>query len=181
VRQHEQTRRQTDQARTLIGGSLVSAAEEIDRLVERERALRAAVKASASACEEADGALAARLEALRSSIDPALERAEQEAGRLSRLIERSEEAAREAAEAMSRHRAAAERLDEALGKLEPWRATLLEGRDDLPPALLGMIDRVRAEIGEDVGRIAEGLHAIAAHAETVRLSVRERARGDSAD
>jgi hypothetical protein len=82
---------------------------------------------------------------------------------------------RDASGALARHADVLARIEGALAKLEPWQAALIEGKDDLPPALAQIVSLFRAELGEDISRLADGLHAVARRADDASAGIRQQA------
>jgi hypothetical protein len=170
----EHVRAQTDQARRLLGESLLQAATGIDELGERHRALETSIRGTAALCEAARGSMAHQERELRRTLEQPLQRAGEEAERLSALMAQAETTRQDASIALTRHADVLARIETALAKLEPWQATLIEGKGDMPPALSRIVERFRAEVGQDISRLADALHAVARRAEDASEGIRKQ-------
>jgi hypothetical protein len=175
IRQLEHVRGQTDQARKLLGESLLKAAKGIDELGERQKALEASIRGTTALCDAARGSMERQERELRDAMARPLRHANEEAERLSGLMTQAEATRRDASGALARHADVLARIEGALAKLEPWQAALIEGKDDLPPALAQIVSMFRAELGEDISRLADGLHAVARRADDASAGIRQQA------
>jgi chromosome segregation ATPase len=168
----DQARREAEEASVGMGESLLAAADEARRLRDEHEHLRAALEEAVPLCRAAQSLMGARAQELRAAMEPAIDelraRADAAAAELRESLAEAQGAGADAAELLVAHRSAAAQISGLLGRLEPWRPLLLEGRGgdegELPGPITEIIGALRQELARDLGRFAAALHELAARA-----------------
>lgn len=172
----ESMQAQTEQARSILGSDLLTAASQIDQLAARADALKTSVEASVKAGTEAEAALTQRREALHEAAAAPLAELQRRGDDLRRQIDAMEAQttrAREVTRGIVEQTTTVVRgLSATLSQLKPWQPLLLEHDPneplpELPAALQRVVDQVRSEIASDLGTVAAGLSQLASRAQRI--------------
>lgn len=185
LRQLEATGKQTEQARSILGSSLLEAADRIDALTARADELTARVAQSLATATEAGVTLERRRDELAEAAAGPLAELQARGDDLRRQTDAMETQAKRAREitreVVEQTTHVVRGLSATLAQLKPWQPLLLE--DDpasadapLPPALQRVVDQVRADIAGDLGAVAAGLSQLANRAQRSREAAHAPAR-----
>lgn len=146
-------REQIEQAKGVLGESLVATHEETSRLAGEHERLRVALAETIALCRAAQGVMDSRSEELRAALEPPFEDLQRRADATTAQLRA---AAMDAAP-----------LRALLERLEPWRGVLLSERaGKLPEPIVQVIQETRRELAAVVARVAGVVEGMAGNSTT---------------
>lgn len=168
----EKVQTRAEHAVNTLQTGLDVANEAFENLLQQQDQIDEGLELAIDASERLSAHLSSEGEHIREIFAPLLEaqeHAEKVGTRLNARIEEARllnETSRASVQNLRTIVGSAERV---MSDLEPWRYALLNpgaGVNDLPPALLNIVDRFRSELGTDLAKMASAMSMIAQRAQT---------------
>lgn len=167
---------QGDQARSMLGASIVEATEKIDRLNDRAATVGEAVGRALDSATHAETRLRTQRDQIEAALAAPIDALEARGRTLRQQLEtlvHQAETSRDATErVMGDTWSLVQGLEKQLIELRPWKPLLLEGQEGaLPAPVAKLVDAMRSEMARDLGVIAAGMYQIALKAQRLGESV----------
>jgi hypothetical protein len=163
-----------EKTRVTMGDWINTMTDLVDKLDKERNAIATHASRMIDEADEALKSAETRVQRLATSGDEALEairpRLDEATSELRGLIEESKDTHKTSAMALRVTESALDRLRDLLATLEPWKSLVTStGETDpraLPAPLQKLLDAVRDELRQDLGRIGEALRVAAARTES---------------
>lgn len=171
-------KRQAEEARALLAGSVDAAAARAAELRAQHESIEGAIRESVAMCREADEALRTREASVRAALDVPMQelrtRAEEATETLRMTVEQSERACELGYQVLSRQVEAVTELRTLLSQLEPWRGIVAGGEGgegELPRPLVEIVETVRARVAAELSGLTAALASLAQGAEAATRAI----------